>query len=357
MAVRAAKDRGILQDRIIPYAGKIRLNDALRLATRAGGIVLSGRRGLGTLRHLRGLGYNGLALFDPAQYAREEPVRGPTLFDVPADWTGAPQQAGATALFSSCLPIPVGHTDKLAQVLADGARLDGDSALPVVAVLALPQKWLRAPHLDALMRTLEKAVVPLAIALGSSTDPLGTQKDIAGFLEVLAASPVACGLIRTDIAALGALAHGAFFGAVGLSTSLRHFVPPGDRAGGNRQDKSLRLFVPGLLSFKTAEVLASAKDWDRSGILRCSCEVCRGESLARFEDESLEPMARIHDVLAWQDLAERIVSRRQELRKGAWRQLCHEAIEAHQRLQKESGVAFPAPGHLKAWERFSTVSA
>jgi hypothetical protein len=357
VAVQATKDVGVLQDRIIPYAGKISVNDALQLATRARGIILSGRQGLRTLRRLRGLGYDGLALFDPAEYAREEPVSRPTLFDVPPDWTGAPKQAGATALFSYCLPIPVGHTAKLAQVLAHSARLDGDSDLPVLAVLALPQKWLRVPHLHALMRTLEKAAVPLAIALGNSTDPLGTQKDIAGFLEVLAASPVACGLIRTDIAALGALAHGAFFGGVGLSTSLRHFVPPGTQPGGNRQDKSLRLFVPRLLSFKTAEVLASAKDWDQSGTLRCYCDVCQGESLARFEDELLEPIARIHDVLAWQGVAERITSQRQELRKGVWRQLCHEAIEAHVRLQAESRVAFSVPGHLRAWERFSMVPA
>lgn len=347
---------GVLQDRILPYAGAIDPAEAYRLATRAGGIVLSGRRGLRTAGRIRALGYDGVLLLDPAEYASGPEQPGDAaLFAAQPNWVAEQQRASVSALLTPCRVIPVGHGRELGRFINEGNRLAARADLPTMTVLALPRSWLLPPHLDELLRAVGKSHSPLALALGDSNDPLGTEAAIHGLLQILAAAP-SSGLIRTDIAALGALAHGALFGAIGLGTTHRHFVPPSKRAGGNRQDRSVRLFVRSLLSFKTAAHLASVAGRDRSGTLNCPCDECDGKSLERFEDDRLRPLARIHDVLSWGALADHILSFKASSRKGAWRQLCHEALEAHERLENESTVDFAAPAHLKTWARFSSPS-
>lgn len=343
----------VLKDRILPYAGAIDLPEAERLATSAGGLILSGRSGLRTVRRLREIGYDGVLLLDPAEYAlANDRSQDLTLFEAQTDWPAEQNRAGVTALMTACPVIPAGDSGQLSQIISDGNRLALRAELPSITVLALPRQWLTPRHLDELLRGVERSRGPLALAFGDSNDPLGTEAAIGGLLRVMGAT-TSSGLIRTDIAGLGALAHDALFSAIGLGTTHRHFVPPGKRAGGNRRDRSIRLFVPGLLSFRTAEHLASTAGRDQSGVLDCHCEVCGGNSLDRFEDDRLRQEARVHDVLSWRVAADQILSVRTSSRKAVWRQLCHEAVEAHQRLEEDSRVMFSPPSHLMAWARFS----
>lgn len=350
---------GALHELVLPYAGAVKPDEAARLGGHAGGIVLSGRRGVSTARVLRAQGYEGSLLIDPALYVGvSDPTgneaREDRLF-TGADWLAAQRELRVATLLTPCRPITVGATEELAEAIAEGNKAAERSDVPIMTVLALPAGWLRAPHFESLLAGLQKAATPIAFALGHSNDPLGTQGAIGAILRALRLVPGSA-LIRSDIAALGAFAHGSPFGAIGLGTSQRHFVPPGSRAGGNREDTSVRLFVPGLMTYRSANLLGSVAGRDREGVLRCHCFVCQGESLERFEDDRLRSLAREHDVLAWRDILNRLLSVRPAMRKGAWRQICFAAIERHGYLEETTNVAFPVPAHLRAWERFSTMS-
>lgn len=66
----------------------------------------------------------------------------------------------------------------------------------------------------------------MALVLAHRNDPLGSLAAVRGLLRVLAEIPNVV-LLRTDLAAIGAVANGASLGAVGTSTSVRHLVPLG----------------------------------------------------------------------------------------------------------------------------------
>ena len=66
--------------------------------------------------------------------------------------------------------------------------------------------------------------MPIALVLEHQKDPLSVLETVRGLVALIRQVP-AVGLLCSDVSALGALAFGASWAAVGVRTSLRHLYP------------------------------------------------------------------------------------------------------------------------------------
>src|SRR5450755_590238 len=143
--------------------------------------------------------------------------------------------------------IPNRDRSALRKALARWEMIDE----PTWVVLPLEPWWLRA-GLSCLTEEVRAAARPVAIVLLHRYNAFDAAGAIAGLLTFMSAVdelPVV--LLRCDISAIGAVAHAAFAGFVGLSATTRHGPMPmkrTERAGGDNDepDESPAVFVPAL---------------------------------------------------------------------------------------------------------------
>jgi hypothetical protein len=111
---------------------------------------------------------------------------------------------------------------------------------------------------------------------------------VAGLLELISAvRPLPVVLLRSDISAIGMVAHQAFAGFVGWSTSTRHGPLPVRRPkGDDERDQSPSVLVPALNDYLKTSMLPVFTRIRRLEVLRCDDRLCRGDSLLRIADLS-----------------------------------------------------------------------
>ena len=138
--------------------------------------------------------------------------------------------------------------------------------------LALHYSWLTG-GLRTLTRQLSGVDLPFALAFADRYDPLGRAGAVGGLVELLSkVSDVT--IMRCDIGAVGAVAHGAKLGAVGTSPTTRHVFPPDQKGGG--PSNSPAVFVAPLLSFMSG---ASLDALPRAASPACRLRCCNGRAL------------------------------------------------------------------------------
>ncbi|UQT60748.1 hypothetical protein M4V62_39935 [Streptomyces durmitorensis] len=96
--------------------------------------------------------------------------------------------------------------------------------------LPIDVTWLSRENIGQLIEVCAGIRHPKAVILFRQFDPLGQRKDIPTnsrrrFTEVEHMS-----LLRTDLAALDVRAHGALCAGIGVQSSLRHAIPPDEKA-------------------------------------------------------------------------------------------------------------------------------
>ncbi|MGH9891773.1 MAG: hypothetical protein ACREA0_07295, partial [bacterium] len=255
--VETGREQGILQDRVLAYAGAAHPPDLLaRYASEADGIVLAGQSGAGVARKLRSYGYWGPLILDPECY-----LRGPepdNLFGTHIeDWALRQLQADVSAYLSPSEYIRRGDEAALIAAIVGGRRFakavrkaaqaQGREVIePIFTVLPLDEGWLTNKWFGRLRRRIGRLRVPLALALGCSYDPLASRTAVENLARLATELPTLA-LLRSDFAAVGALAHGSPMGAIGIRSSVRHirFSP-----GGDFKDRSPRLPIPGTLRWE-----------------------------------------------------------------------------------------------------------
>jgi hypothetical protein len=180
--------------------------------------------------------------------------------------------------------------------------------------------------------------------LEHSWDPAGTYVTVRNLAELARRLP-SLAVIRSDIAAIGALALGAAMGAIGTRPTLRHLRRR--RGGGDIRDPSPRLVIPGTHRWIEGSICAELED--AGADLSCGCGTCEGRSLARFEDPLTEPEAALHSIRTWQSAVQRIASRPRGERPEAWRGECVVAIDQIRKLSEETRIPLRPPTYLAAW--------
>ena len=313
---------------VVWYLGA-RLKDTERLdyALATGGVVLRGAPGCKAATNLRDAGFNGRIWIDPASYEQQDQPEPDTLF---GDWWQLRQEELRVEEFiSPGSYVDAGDIESLRRSLdseGEWARRAGGRLS-----LSLRAGWL-TKHVEPLITELRAADTPLALAFADRNDPLGLRGAVSGLVELLDfVDDIA--VLRCDLGAIGAVAHGAVLGALGTSTGVRHAVPPGHQPGGVANDKSPSVFLPKLLDFKLGSFLSS---FPRAASPTCELECCHGAPLRRFNDEHMNAEARRHNRLAIGELIHKVAATEQSQRAQVFRSLC---IDAEHEAQELSGLA------------------
>lgn len=343
---------------IFAYAGKCAsLKQYRTVATAAGAVVLRGRDAKIATK-LRQSNFDGPLLIDPAVYelsAHDPRAHHASLFDErPGSyWIDVQAEKQVAAYLSPSSFVPEADIGALRRVLTEGrswcaAAMTYRYHAPAFVVLPVHRSWL-TDYADRLAAEITRSAVPVALIPSGQHDPMGTKPAVRGLVRLLRTVPNIA-LLRTDLAGVGALAHGAVAAAIGTSTTVRHFVPPGRPAGGNLQDRTPRVLVEPLLTWVTGSLLAQyVRD---GGMLNCECAVCYGRSLRRFgvEDPAVTAEAMAHSILVWRTVADTVLGAAPQRRAVVWGMRCQYAVDKHHELKARSKVALvDPPPYLRAW--------
>lgn len=306
--------------------------NAARVASAHGtGLVLTGRTPRPIVEALRAHGFTGPILCDANRYSGRR--RSMAAVGVRESWIAEQHDLGLTALTDSGYLAP--HDWRgLRRILTDAAS----RPRPTIAMLPLSARWFEH-SVDGLAEEIDYHGVPVALAIEHAKDPFGVRYVARGFLALLAVS-VPVMLLRSDVSALGALAHGTHAAAIGTTARLRR-IPPRltHRAVGFG---SLRAFVPPLLGHHPMDALGRlAPYW------HCDCHECGGRPLTDLaRTERPEVSAFRHSLSAqltlWSSLRANVSA------VDSWLAHCGRALSVHRRLATCMPTWYP-PANLDSW--------
>lgn len=324
------------------------------------GLVLSGRGAVKKAAGLRYQGYAGTILVDPAVYEGAYASEDAPFPEVDSDTLAFGDPLGQavfdqTAARASAVLTPTGYIraeDSGALKAAVNAVLALDDPRLVLTV-PIDVMWLSDETLPQLIRWLSKVPNPKAVILGGQKDPLGRFKQAVPNLCTLMREVPSAGLLRTDLAAFGAMAQGADFTAFGASSSLRHTVPPDEPAERSPFNaKSPHVLFPELMRFFLGSTIASKFAAKPAPV--CQCAACGGRPLDAYPDRTnpRTGMASAHNVavlMEWQ----RTLSAIEPGPAQAlwWKQRCQEALARYDLVNAaiDQPRAFKPDAQLTRW--------
>lgn len=334
------------------------------------GVVMTGPQADERAFQLRtAAGYEGIMLIDSAPYTTytataEEPFMAPPdeLFASVDDSLSFQKARGASAALTPTGYIPPANSGALEAVRREANRIE---RADTVISLPIDVTWLGREHIGELIAVCAQIHHPKAVILFRQFDPLEEAEDVPANLRRLFTEVAHMSLLRTDLAALDVMAHGALCAGIGVQSSLRHAIPPGrkprtgKRGGGPTYPKVL---MPQLMCFKGAESLANL--YANVDPATCACEECDGRGLDRFflPDGETRREADNHTVLTWSDWVSEMAGHPAGVRRKTWwRDKCAAAVRRceleNQRigLPPRSRSGFLAPAPLKAWATLPVV--
>ena len=240
---------GLLQDHLLVQASADAVNIASSLANRSGsGIVLSGPQSLTAGLRLTKTAPGVPLLCDRRRYAGRSRASGRAPFD--PRWLDGQRELNVPHVLSDSGYIGRGDVRALAAVLDQAVAAGHD----VTAVLPVHTNWLRG-DLATLISEVSVRRVPIALVLEHQKDPLSVLETVRGLVALIRQVP-AVGLLCSDVSALGALAFGASWAAVGVGTSLRHLYPA-DGGFGSPDGMPSALVDPALALIKVGKIAAA----------------------------------------------------------------------------------------------------
>jgi hypothetical protein len=334
---------------IFPYlGGSVGIDQLKSVVAGCGGAVVSGKQGAKLAREMPG------TLVDPAAYAPQGKTEPAGLFDYD-DWLIRQQAADVPVILTDTPRIPNNNRSALHEALARWDEIDK----PTLVVLPIESWWLRQ-GLAWLTEEVRTAGRPVAIVLlhqFNGLDPAGAVAGLLAFIADVAPMPVV--LLRCDISAIGAVAHGAFAGFVGWGTGGRHGpLPIRPSKDNDQRDESPSVLVPALNDYLKTSKLPALRD-RRLDVLRCDDPVCHGESLLRIAALSEvdirdgRMLACRHNLASTEQLARRILADAEP--RDAWRETCRAGATMSASLAG-GGVSLPVSRWLRQWLELGSPS-
>jgi len=334
---------GILQDHLLVQVSADEADEALTLADRPGsGMVLSGPRSVSVARRLIRSSIPGVPLLcDRRRYAGRSRVSGCAPFD--PSWLEGQRKLGVPRVLSDSGYIGPGDVRALVATLDNTVAAGQD----VTAVLPVHTNWLRR-DLSTLIAEVAAHRVPIALVLEHRDDPLGVLETVRGLVSLIRQSRDV-GLLCSDVSALGGIAFGASWAAVGVRTSLRHLYPVNDGGFGHQDGTPSALVDPALALIKVNKIAAGWAATPDDPTWACYCRTCHGRTL----DWLL--FATTHE--ANQHTFELLLDRRDgltnlssgPLREQSWRAQCASAAFQYEALAL-NGVTWGVPRFLRHWQ-------
>jgi hypothetical protein len=324
------------------------------------GLVISGTGAATGLDGHRAKGFAGPALFDLAVYMQaaateDEPF--PSLSSGQLSFTDPLQDLvedqiahGAAAAMTPTGYIHAEDSDALLAA-AERVRVLGDPRL--ILTLPVDVAWLRDEPVRQLIAVMQSVPGVKALMLGGQMDPLARFPKAVGNLQRILAEVPGTALLRADLAAFGALAHGAAFTAYGATSSVRHIVPPPQPAktsGKNGGPPSPHVLLPELMDFFLGQTLA--KRFAGSQPPLCSCQACGERHLTTFTSNSEQVPAAAHNaatLMQWLGILCAVETG--PARRQWWQQRCAQAVDRYPVLNAELRLinGFKVPAQLQRW--------
>ena len=331
---------GLLQDHLLVQASADAANIASSLANRSGsGIVLSGPQSLTAGLRLTKTAPGVPLLCDRRRYAGKSRASGRAPFD--PRWLDGQRELNVPHVLSDSGYIGRGDVRALAAVLDQAVAAGHD----VTAVLPMHTNWLRG-DLATLISEVSVRRVPIALVLEHQKDPLSVLETVRGLVALIRQVP-AVGLLCSDVSALGALAFGASWAAVGVRTSLRHLYPA-DGGFGSPDGMPSALVDPALALIKVGKIAAAWAATPDDPVWACYCSVCHGRTLDWLLSATAE-QANQHTFELLLDRRDGLMSLPGPLREQSWRAKCASAAFQYEALALV-GVAWDVPRFLLNWQ-------
>jgi hypothetical protein len=321
------------------------------------GLVLSGKGSAAKVTQLRRRGHRGVLLADPALYVNGYASKDqPFLTEQQGSVLSVLQDALDTQLArkadfamspTGCIgPEDSGSFKAAARTVAEF----NDPRMIFTAPLSVT--WLQDESLRQTISILGKVPGLKALILARQMDPL--QGTVVANLCTLLAEVPNTAVLRTDIAAVGALAHGAVFTSFGNIASQRHLVPPTEETQTSKTRRGgpqcPHVLYPELMDFYLG--LTIARKYSAVAPPLCDCGTCLGRPLDRFTTRATETEAIAHNIAIMTGWAAALDSptARTDPRRW-WRDQCAGAVgrydEVNVRIQG-AGV-FEVPPQLAQW--------
>lgn len=263
-------------------------------------VVVKGSGGIDLVSQVRERGVNAPILLDPAEYEPRRSKRPRRS----VSWREEQARIGAVGFVSPGAFLATDNASAWQQLIdreADWCRTSPDAGYLSVCVAT-----------DALLACGEQlgelllgAGLPVWLSLAHSNDPLAKSGAVRSLVRLLQAVP-RISLMRSDVAAIGAVAHGAELGSIGVSSTTRHVSTGG---GGGAMSGQPSVFVPTLLDWKKPEVLLGwvQRDADVEYDLVCLEACCEGLPLTRFADPALASHVVRHNMAALSAVHESVI--------------------------------------------------
>lgn len=244
--------------------------------------------------------------------------------------------------------VPGGSIRSLQRLFAQAAKLGPN----VVLVLPLALTWMTG-NLDALVELVKRYEIPIGLVLESHRDPIATKGVVTGLLRLIA-TEVPILLLRSDVAAVGALAFGAAASAIGTESRFRHLYPvqpPSDEDSQYGQRTSA--VVGPLLTYKLLSIIE--RDYQRNATLpywMCHCTTCRGRTVDWLtRANNTREAAFQHSIATLADITRTtLASLTPATQQARWRELCADAQAAHPQVLNANGNGWMANVALKRWQ-------
>ena len=331
---------GLLQDHLLVQASADAANIAALLANRSGsGIVLSGPQALTAGLRLTKTTPGLPLLCDRRRYAGKSRASGRAPFD--PRWLDGQRELNVPHVLSDSGYIGCGDVRALVAVLDQAVAAGQD----VTAVLPVHTSWLRG-DLSTFISEVSAHSVPIALVLEHRADPLSVLETVRGLVTLIRQVP-AVGLLCSDVSALGALAFGASWAAVGVRTSLRHLYPA-DGGFGSPDGMPSALVDPALALIKVGKIAAAWAATPDNPVWACFCSVCHGRTLDWLLSATAE-QANQHTFELLLDRRDGLMSLPGPLREQSWRAKCASAAFQYEALALV-GVAWDVPRFLRNWQ-------
>jgi hypothetical protein len=340
---------GVVADGVVWYlSSRLSEEEELAYALSARGVVVRGESGAEQACRLRAAGYEGSVWLDPASYdGSKKDAKRPAATLLGDRWVFRQDELRVAERISPGTYVAGGDREGLAKALDVEAGWVADAGGGRVS-LALHHSWL-TDGLDVLIPALSAVDVPIAVALAHDRDPLSPARSVSG-LVALIHSVADVAILRCDLGAIGGVAHGAGLGAIGTSSTVRHFFI--GTFGGQGDDRSPSVFVRELLDFRRGSFL---DELPAAASPVCHLPCCGGQPLRRFNDEELGPEARAHNRIVLCAVIDEVMRRPVSERAACFRALCQEAVVAAAELGRRSRREIEARAQVRNWARLTPL--
>jgi hypothetical protein len=358
-ALRPPGRVGLLTDKLLTAVGE---RDAHRLLNAVdstwGGMWIGGDTSSAKIATCRDAGYEDVLLVGDQESYCKHTATPERPFDIP-EVLGDPLSAvlddqlarGADVATTPSLYVLAGDAPSLKAMVQQAGSLQRDDTILVIPVAVA---WANNTFIDQFIAILRLTDMPIALRLASQYDPLAQFKAAPANLRRIEAEVPHLMRLCTDLSAIDGLCHKAFAGAIGLTSSRRHLVPPGEKpdTAPNGGQWPPSVLVRELLSYVRTTTLA--KKFANTPAPSCSCAICQGQRLTRLLDPVEDKIeAYAHNIAVWSDVMTSLLRDWPQRVDRAvwWKKRCKVAVDQHALFNTQLGnpKAFVPSDVLTRW--------